>query len=263
MWGEPEFGRAAENIARATSLSVKPKSTRRKGAAVIIAAIILVYCVSSAPGLLLWMRSDYMTATGEQRSITLPDGSRMVLNTATAVAVDYTPDRRGVVILEGEAYFDVARNIARPFVVDGNFSRVLVTGTAFDVRLDRNQDDVALARGRVDVARLEVPTDATDLQPGEAVNVGPAAIAPVRAIDLATAFAWVDGRITFTQRPFREVLDQLRRYYRGRVVVWNSELGDTDVSGSYRLDDPSLAIRSLAEAAGATVTTLPGLIILR
>lgn len=263
MWGEPEFARATENVARATKLSVKPRSVRRKGAALIVAAAVLIYGASSIPDLLLWVRADYMTATGERRSITLPDGSRMVLNTATAVSLDYTQDRRAVTVLDGEAYFDVARDLERPFVVDGNFSRVMVTGTAFDVRLDPDQDDIALARGAVDVARLEQPMDRTGLRPGEAVNVGAFSIAPIRAVDPATAFAWVDGRITFTERPFREVLDQLRRYYRGRVVLWNSQLGDTNVSGSYRLDDASLAIRSLAEAAGASVTALPGLIILR
>ena len=85
----------------------------------------------------------------------------------------------------------------------------------------------------------------------------------VRSIDTASQFAWVEGRITFNEQPFGAILKQLQRYYRGRVVVWNSALDKTAVSGSYRLDDPGLAIRSLAEAAGAEVTTLPGLIILR
>jgi transmembrane sensor len=89
------------------------------------------------------------------------------------------------------------------------------------------------------------------------------AIAPVRRVDTEAALAWVDGRITFDARPFGEVLPQLQRYYSGRVMIFNSGIADVAVSGNYRLDHPAIAIRSLAEAAGATVTVLPGLIILR
>lgn len=266
MWGEPEFLRAVENVARETKFPARGKpraSARRQRTALIVGAVILIWGAASVPDIIVSLRADYMTATGERRTITLPDGSQMLLNTATAVSVDFAEDKREVTVLRGEAYFDVAKDRARPFVVDGNFSRVAVTGTAFDVRLDSDEDDVTLARGQVDVARLDRPADRTSLQPGQAVNVSNIGIAPVRAVDTSTALAWVDGRISFTERPFGEVLRQLRRHYRGRVLVLSPRLGDVAVSGSYLLDDPGQAIRSLAEAAGGSVTVLPGLIVLR
>ncbi|KWT65559.1 Iron siderophore sensor protein [Hyphomicrobium sulfonivorans] len=262
MWGEPEFLKAAENVAGATRPANATRK-RRRNVTVAATAIFLLWGATHASDIMLWARADYMTATGEQRTVSLPDGSRMILNTASAVAINFTDSSRTVHVLEGQVFFDVARDTARPFVVDGNYSRVSVTGTAFDVHLEGDLDDVALARGQVAVSRLAQPSDHTDLTPGEAVNVGPAAMASVRAIDTASTFAWTEGRITFDQQPFGQVLEQLQRYYGGRVVVWNSALQGTAVSGSYKLDDPALAIRSLAEAAGAKVTTLPGVIILR
>jgi len=262
MWGAPEFLRATENAAPSLAVQQK-KTTQRQRVALVVAGIIMLWGAARAPDLMVWMRADYTTATGEQRSITLADGSRMMLNTASAVAVDFTDDTRAVTVLQGQAYFDVVHDSTRPFVVNGNYSRVAVTGTAFDVLLAPDEDEVALARGKVDVGRIGQLKDRVALSPGEAVYVRAEGAAPVHAIDTANAFAWVDGRISFNGRPLHQVLAQLRRYYRGRVVVWNSSLDTILVSGSYRLDDPALAIRSIAEAAGADVTALPGVIILR
>lgn len=262
MWGEPEFLQATENIANVTRPGTRPRKRGRK-VTMVATAVLLLWGASQASNIMLWARADYMTATGEQRMVDLPDGSHMVLNTASAVTLDFTDSRRGVHVLEGQVFFNVAHDASRPFVVDGNYSRVSVTGTAFDVHLEGNLDDIALARGQVAVSRQMHPSERTNLNPGEAVNVGATAMASVRPIDMATAFAWVEGRITFNEQPFGDVLKQLQRYYDGRVVVWNGALEATTVSGSYKLGDPALAIRSLAEAAGAKVTTLPGVIILR
>lgn len=267
MWGSPEFGLAAANVARATGFSVRKAKASRSGsfakkAAGVTTAVLLIWGAANISELMIWMRADYVTATGERRTISLPDGSTMILNTGSAVALNFGETRRTVTLLEGEAYFDVLPNAAKPFRVDGNYGTVLVKGTAFAVRLDGDADDVTLSRGAVDVSRAGTPTDHAQLRPGQAVSVTVSAIAPVRQVDPQTALAWLDGRIRFTDRPFGEVLNQLRRYYRARVVVMNSGLGSVAVSGNYRLDEPDIAIQSIAEAAGATVTKLPGGIII-
>lgn len=265
VWGAPELLRAAENTARTTGLSSPVKKSRRRArtAAAVVAGAALIWCAVNLPDMLIWLRADYVTATGEMRSIDLPDGSRVILNTATAISLDYRPDKRGIAVLKGEAYFDVVRDPSRPFKVDGDYSRVVVAGTAFAVRLDAAADNVILSRGKVDVARLDQPSQHADLVPGDSISVSGTALAPVRQVDTQAALAWIDGRIIFDVRPFGEVLAQLRRYYPGRVVVINPSISGVEVSGNYRLDDPAVAIKSLAEAAGARVTTLPGMIILR
>jgi transmembrane sensor len=264
VWGASEFLRAADNVARSTGFTTRKKSgrsTRTKVATAVVSCLALLWCAASVPDLLIWLRADYVTATGELRQIELPDGSSIVLNTDTAVSLDFGAGRRAVTLLKGEAYFDVAHDPARPFVVDGDYSRVTVTGTAFAVRLETEADDIVLSRGKVAVAPIASPGDKTELQPGEAIDIGASAGASLRQVDTQTELAWVDGRIAFDNRPFREVLDQLQRYYPGRVIVVNTAVKDVLVSGNYRLDNPSVAIASLAEAAGATVTSLPGVIV--
>ena len=75
-------------------------------------------------------------------------------------------------------------------------------------------------------------------------------------IDPNDAFAWLEGRIRFRDRRLGDVLDELRRYHRGIIIVADGRIAEIRVSGNYRLDDPALVVASLAEAVGATLTRL-------
>lgn len=266
LWGAPEFLQAARNVARA-SPAAGGETRQRRGAIIRNATaglivLALALGATNASRIALWLRADYTTATGERRTVVLPDGSTILLNTGSAVAVDFDTGGRRVSLLKGEAFFDVRRDPARAFQVSGQFGRVAVAGTAFAVRADTEADTVVLSRGAVEVSRLSDPSQAAILSPGEAVSVTAAALLPVRPIDTSRSLEWTEGRLSFSERRFDDVLDELRRYFSGYVIVRNGRLGRIAVSGSYRLDDAGLAIRSLAEAAGASVTRLPGGIII-
>ncbi len=174
VWGAPEFLQATKNVAKATGFAVPSKKSRRgalaKKAAVVTSAVIVAFGLTKTPDLKLWFEADYSTSTGQQQRITLPDGSRMILNTSSAVALDFSERQRGVKLLKGEAYFDVLPE-TKPFRVAGHFGNVDVKGTAFAVRLDRTEDSVLLTRGKVDVARRDQPKDHTSLSPGEGTSV--------------------------------------------------------------------------------------------
>lgn len=261
VWGAPEFLLATRNIAKETGLvaGAAPRRTPVGAKATAVAIMfLLIFGFAHFSDISLRLRADYVTATGERRSIALSDGSTITLNTGSAVSLDFTEGGRGVTLLQGEAFFDVRSDAARPFRVTGRYGRVTVKGTAFAVRLEPGADSVVLSRGAVDVSRLANPIEFTSLKSGEGVSVTPTALLPVRRIDSDRSLEWVDGRISFSARPFGEVLDDLRRYYPGRIIVVNGRLERIAVSGSYRLDDPGHVISSLAEAAGGTATVLPG-----
>ncbi len=262
MWGAPEFLLATHNVAKTTGFSAsKPKRQRRslaKKATIAAMAIVIVVGAARFREFMIWMRADYVTATGEQQDVLLPDGSRMILNTGSAVALDFSSGRRGVKILAGEVYFDVQSDPVRSFQVTAQFGRVEVKGTAFAVRTDDEADNVIVSRGSVDVTRMSRPSEHAGLKPEETVGVTASAISPVERIDTDKSLAWIEGRISFYDRPLGQVLNDLRRYYRGRIFVANSVIERVAVSGNYKLNQPALAIQSLAEAAGATTTTLPG-----
>src|SRR3546814_12524306 len=123
------------------------------------AAAAACLAVVSAPTLLLMWQSDYRTGTGEMRNVTLSDGSSVTLDTGSAIAVNYGDGRRGVRLLAGRAWFDVAHDERHPFTVSAADARVRVTGTAFDVGLDDDSNDVTLARGGVQGAWADIAPD--------------------------------------------------------------------------------------------------------
>ncbi len=268
IWGAPELLLASKNVAKATGFSPAHKNSPRRSlarkATALGIAVIVALGVSKGPDLLLRMQADYITATGERQSITLPDGSQMALNTGSAVALDFSERERRVKILKGEAYFDVRTGMADPFRVVGDFGEVEVKGTAFSVRLGEDEDSVVLSRGSVHVARRAYPHEQRPLHPGETISVTSDAIEQPRQIDTEQSLAWLEGRISFHDQPFGQVLSDLRRYYPGTVFVANRAIEKISVSGNYKLDQPLKAIEALAIAAGASMTTLPGgIVILR
>ncbi|MFH1558585.1 MAG: FecR family protein [Pseudomonadota bacterium] len=270
MWGAPSFRKAVESLPVGDRL---PRARRRSNGPaarwtmrVAAAAAVLLIAVGAwqYPTLILRWQADYLTATGDRTTVQLPDGSSMMLDTASAVSIDFKNGKRQVTLLEGEAFFDVRHDVDHPFRVTGHFGEVEVRGTAFAVRTDSEEDRVILERGRVNVSRLANPVDQVDLAPGQMVVATAATLSAVTSTDPETALAWRDGRIIFEDQPLSRVLNELRRYYTGTVIVADSRVSQLIVTGNYRLDDVEGAIRTLADAAGVTMNRLPGgIIILR
>lgn len=264
IWGSSAFVMAVESL----PVDPLPRRSRfgRRALRRAAAAALLLFSVGlwQYPALMIVLEADYSTKTGDRSIVRLPDGSTVMLNTASAVAVDFEDGLRSVRLLRGEAFFDVQHDQLRPFVVTANFGTVEVKGTAFAVRTDRTEDEVVLERGKVEVACLCDRSDRAELHPGEAVTVNASAMSAIRGSDPTQALAWRDGRIAFEDARLGDVLDELRRYYGSSIIVTDNRVNRLIVTGNYRLDNIEGAIRTLADAAGVGMTRIPGgLIILR
>ena len=231
------------------------------GGALAAALLLLVAGAHLVPELRLRWLADHRTATGGRLELSLPDGSRMTLDSASAVALDFQDERRLVRLLAGQAYFDVRRDPARPFQVAGGYSIVEVTGTGFAVRGDPGSDSVVLDHGRVIVTGRGTGGPPVELVPGEQLTAGPQGLSPAMRADPAEALAWREGRIVFHDQPFSAVVDTLRRYQPGLILVLDDALGRVPVSGNYRLDDPVAVLRAVAGIVGARVRVLPWLVV--
>jgi transmembrane sensor len=275
IWGSSAFITAARSLpvagmathARRTDQPrprAKPLRKLGLGLGAIAATLIIAAGIWQAPALLLRWQADYITAVGDQATIALPDGSTMILNTASAVALDFADGRRNVRLLQGEAFFDVLHDPAHPFRVAGRFGAVEVKGTAFSVRGDATADTIILERGRVEVSLVANAADRATLAPDQQIVAGADTLSAVAPSDPAMALAWRQGRIAFDDQPFAKVLDELRRYRSAPVIVAGNVSAEFRVSGNYNAGDIDGALRSLADAAGVSLTTLPGgIIILR
>ncbi len=202
--------------------------------------------------------ADHRTAVGERREVALPDGSRMILDSDSAVALAFGGEGRRVALLRGRAWFDVARDTARPFRVAAGFSTVEVTGTAFSVESDDRGDSVFLERGRVTVSRPDDPARPMTLAPGDRLTATARGLTMQPRPDPAEALSWRDGRYAFHNERFDTVVATLRRYHAAPILLLDDRIAMTRVSGNFRLDDPAGALAALAGMAGARITSLPG-----
>ncbi len=230
-----------------------PARPRRRLVAAAAAAIAACLLLLAAPPLLLRLEADHLTATAEVRTLTLEDGTIVRLGAESAITVDFTSIERRVRLLKGEAFFDVVPNAAQPFVVAAGDVLATVLGTSFEVSLaDAGKVGVAVQHGRVRVDS-GVPQVSESLLAGDWVVVGgPSGRArgqrPVDEIG-----AWQGGELVARDRPMLDVVDALRRYYDGRIIVQDSDFARTRVTGIYDLRDPVATLRSLASSHDASM----------
>jgi transmembrane sensor len=192
------------------------------------------------------LRGDTVTAVGEIRRLQLEDGSVVTLNTNTALKVAYGPEGRAVRLDRGEAFFEVAHDPSRPFVVDSPAGSARVLGTAFDVRLAANRARVDVVRGAVGVSDARGGGRAV-LRAGQGAWLEGRAVRTEALGDVATTATWRQGRLVFYRRPLSEVVAEIGRYRGGVVHVRGQALRDRPVSGVFDVAKPDVAIEGLVE----------------
>lgn len=238
----------------------RPKPMRRActvvAAALAMAAAIAVVLM---PNLLLRATADYATGTAQLRKVTLPDGSIAQLAPDSAIDVDYTGGERQVLLLSGAAFFEVERDAARPFTVLADDVETKVLGTAFDVRLTEDGATVAVRRGAVRVERGGVREQ---LGPGDWVRADASGAVRGKGSPEQSG-AWVRGELVAHDEPVADVVDELRAYFHGAILVTDDALAAQRVTGLYDLGDPGQTLRAIALTHGATVTQIsPWLLVL-
>ncbi len=211
-------------------------------AASVFVAVSLVFGVVLRPG--SWGaehgHSEYATQLGERSSITLADGSAVVLDTNSRIKVAFDSKVRRVQLLAGQAWFEVAKNQPRSFVVEAGDRRVTAHGTAFDVRLDdHDRVQVTLIEGRVSVDALSPigagpnPVEHEDLLPGDQLVFSGTRPATKRKTDVAKATSWRDGQIIFDDDTLAAAVAEVNRYSAKKIVLADPRLASLRMSGVY------------------------------
>jgi transmembrane sensor len=264
----PEFlQHDAELVSRERRAATRMRATRRAflGGAAAAAAGAVGYAVVVRPPLELWpslaeLTADYHTATGEQRQVTLADGLSIDLNTQTSVATLAGNDnRRRVELIRGEAVIS-ADNSPLEHIVQVGDGRISFRDASVDVRYDgRASCTITCLQGS---ARVERFRDAVELRPDQAVGYDDTGLSASRPIDQGTVTAWQKGVLIFHQRPLSEVIAEINRYRRGRIVLLNAALGRRTVNARFTIDDVDDIMVLARREFGATVTALPGGVVL-
>lgn len=196
----------------------------------------------------------YATAVGGFQHFPLDDGSRVDLNTNSRLDVAYTKAVRRLDLERGEAFFKVAKNPGRPFVVRAGAYNVTAVGTAFTVRLRGDNIDVVVTEGRVRIdppAAGGVPARPIFAAAGQAASATGATLVvrPVSATAMDMALSWRDGLLIFEGRPLGDVAAEFNRYNRVQLVVDPSATGVV-VDGSFRATNVAGFLRLLEQGFG-------------
>jgi transmembrane sensor len=196
--------------------------------------------VASIAGFMSWQhlfRADiYSTRLGELSTISLTDGSVLMLNTSSRVKVNFSGSERRVEVLQGQANFQVAKDASRPFIVSAGTGRVRALGTSFDVYQRDDDVVVTLIDGRVAVspdASTGTRSEVT-LGPGDQVIYdGQDDVLQRTTVDLHRVTAWQARKLDFTDTPLSDAIAEANRYSRRKIELRAPELASATLSGVF------------------------------
>jgi transmembrane sensor len=225
-----------------------PAAAATASLAAVAVAVYLAWSLTSG--------TEYVSGRGEQRQVGLVDGSRVIVNTESEVRVAFTGRERAVELARGEAFFDVAKDATRPFVVRAGHVEVRAVGTKFTVRRLEGDTQVVVTEGRVQVARADRSRAISAQQP---VAIDPGHIAriglseqPVKvaAIDTVRATAWTTGNVEFEEATLAEVIRDVNRYTPKPFVVQDEELNLIRFTGRFHVGDTEMVKFALRDRFG-------------
>uniref|UniRef100_B0T3U4 Anti-FecI sigma factor, FecR n=1 Tax=Caulobacter sp. (strain K31) TaxID=366602 RepID=B0T3U4_CAUSK len=232
----------------ATDTPKMKSGTRRSVAAGLGALAAGVAVAAIAPRLLV---RRYGTALGEIRRLPMADGSVAAINTDSAIEVAMRQRLRAVRLDRGEAWFEVAKDAARPFVVESGPVRARAVGTAFSVRRRETGSDILVTEGVVEVWVKDGKIPPRRISAGQRVfadNTLGILTPPEPEVDLNRQLAWRDGQIVLDGQTLAEAAAEFNRYNKRKIEIADLRLADARFVGWFRTSDPE----GFAQAAAAT-----------
>lgn len=220
----------------------------------------------------LWLVArpvEYRTAFGERRVVTLEDGSKVSLDSDTAVQVRYSADARQLKLLLGQARFDVAHNAQRPFSVDAGDRTVIATGTSFNIDLRESEVVVTLIEGHVLVtsraSRTRLPVAAAPAGTAVPLDAGQTLTAAIDAaqtpliekVSLDTVTSWESGRLIFDNETLGDVVERVGRYAQQPIVIADDRAAELRISGVFTAGDVTTFVDTVSRYLPVRATSRP------
>jgi transmembrane sensor len=233
------------------------------------AAVLLVVCAMGALAAYALRDPSYTTDIGEQRMVRLEDGSRISLNSASRVVIDYRESARSVRLEKGEAFFEVVSNPRRPFVVLAGNREVTAFGTSFSVRYEPNRLAVMLVEGKVTVSPIktgkvtterdephgrETADPGTVLSPGQRLILAAAHPPQLDTPRVEAVTAWRRGEVMLDKTALADAVAEMNRYDEKPLVIDDPRVASLRVSGIYRTGDSAGFARAIGKMYELTVS---------
>ena len=250
-WAQsPYFGASIDDVGAVRVRRPRHRKHRRWPVFAGIAASLLV--VVAIAGGFAWRayahvdRAGWQTAVGATQVVRLPDGSTATLGSKTDLHMAFSRGERDLELTRGEAFFDVAHDAARPFVVRANGYRVTAVGTRFDVRRDAGQLRVVVTRGLVRLQSAHDPARPPAMLPAGSIATvagDDVAISRVPVDEAREALSWRSGFVVFHRTPLAEAVREFNRYNARQIVIADPSLDALRIGGNFKLDNSDAFVR--------------------
>lgn len=245
----------------ASALQIAATLPKKRPSRRIVLKGMAIAFIGSATAWSAWRQqdhilADYATAIGERRTLTLADGSTLILNTDTVVNVRFTEMERRLILKQGEILIQTARDPheqgKRQFIVETPQGELRALGTRFTVREENARTQIAVLESAVEIRPAKAERTRI-LQTGEQ------AAFDAHDIDIVTAAnedqtRWIDGMLVVNDRALRDVLHELGRYRRGYLGC-TDDVAHLRISGTFPIDDTDLAVLAIAKVLPVTVVS--------
>lgn len=200
--------------------------------------------------------ADQHTAIGEQKNLTLPDGTRLLLNTGSSLNIAFSDQVRRIELLKGEVLITTAKDSAqRPFIVQTRHGTARALGTRFSVRVGEQASRVAVTEGAVQLL-AEHAGQGVIVRAGEQGAFSVDRVAAVEPLDVS-ALTWENGMLLAQHMRLADLLDELGRYRAG-VLRCHDSVANLTVSGAFSLRDTDASLHLLQETLPVKVSSLTG-----
>lgn len=207
-------------------------------------------------GVFLWRADRYQTDVGEVRRVPLKDGSVVSINTASSLEVSLHASQRTVRLAKGEAWFQVASDARRPFVVEAGSIRVRAVGTAFSVRRRSAGVDVLVTEGVVEAWAEGRPRAPIRLEAGDKAFLDENAItrtASAASSEIDRKLEWRFGKIDLAGETLGDAVADFNRYNARKLVIADPRLADERLYGIFDMDDPAAFAAAVQVSLGVGV----------
>lgn len=206
----------------------------------------------------------HTSAIGARKTIDLADGSRVILNTGSQIEVLYTPERRIVRLMRGEAYFTVAHNKSRPFEVYAGTNIVRAVGTAFAVELRPELVEVTVTQGQVQLATLgsndgpdgtmhEIPLALVRSGQNAEISDRIKSITSIDQKEIDRRLAWKTGGLIFRGEALEDVIREVSRYTTTKIIISDPAIRKIKIGGYFKTSETDAMLQALETSFGVSV----------
>ena len=263
-----EVLRSAARHVAASEFAARNRGLSRRtllGGGAMAASLVGGAYLAARPPLGLWpslseLAADYRTDIGERRKIAFADEVSVEMNTRTSLAVARTgTDARQIELIGGEIAITTGVGEALPFVVVAANGRASAVRAMFDLRHDERGVSVTCLEGEV---LVECQSGRATLKARQRITYGEKGLSDIATTDGRIVGAWRQGLLVFDDQPLSQVIPEINRYRRGRIVLMNDNIGHLPLDATFRIDRLDEVVPKIAQIFNLKTRTLPGGVVL-